>query len=582
MAEERTEPREINFRQMLPWTELFRSFQVALDPKKLLMAAGGILVMAFWWWVWSWAFYSLATKPEWGRTGPADWGEFQQDRRKWNVLHEAAGKDVEYTDANDLARNPEEFDKINAPVQAAISAIAKNPKASEFQTADGKIPIEGRPDGYHLMLDDQPYVIRAKPFGALRTLPWDEDRGPNPYLLVTGRAGPQWEAGRFWEWLFTKQLPVLIEPLIKFLKPVVYLFDPNAGLLNRIYFLIVVLGTLATWAFFGGAITRMAAVQVARNEKITLTDAVKFVCARYVSFLTAPPFPLAFVAVMVVLLAIFGLIHMIPIFGEIWDGLLWPLVLLAGLAMAVVLVGLVGWPMMYATISTEGSDSFDAISRSYSYVYQSPWHYVWYCVVALAYGAVVVFFVGFMGSLIVFLGKWGMSVGTWPARDPAFLFLGAPTSFGWRALLLEGSAAIGELSWWNYIGVALVSIWLGLVFLLILGFGYSYFWTATTIIYLLMRRKVDDTDMDEVYLEEDEGEESYSASTMMPAPSEPAAAGPSVTMIESPTLRSTGPPPAGHEPAAEAPAGAPGNPAGHETPSPAAGEDGSKPAAGPA
>ena len=77
--------------------------------------------------------------------------------------------------------------------------------------------------------------------------------------------------------------------------------------------------------------------------------------------------------------------------------------------MAVVLVGLVGWPMMYATISAEGSDSFDAISRSYSYVYQSPWHYIWYSLVAIGYGAVVVFFVGFMGSTIVYLGKWGVS-----------------------------------------------------------------------------------------------------------------------------------------------------------------------------
>src|SRR5262249_11781103 len=185
--------------------------------------------------------------------------------------------------------------------------------------------------------------------------------------------------------------------------------------------------------------------------------------ARYVSFFTAPLFPLAFVAVMVVLLAIFGLIHMIPILGEIWDGLLWPLVLLAGLAMAVVLVGLVGWPMMYATISTEGSDSFDAISRSYSYVYQSPWHYIWYCLVALGYGTVVVFFVGFMGSLIVYLGKWGVAQTPFieaAQRDPAFLFLWAPTSFGWYDLLRQGSPPVGEMKPWNYVGTALVTVWL--------------------------------------------------------------------------------------------------------------------------
>ena len=41
-------------------------------------------------------------------------------------------------------------------------------------------------------------------------------------------------------------------------------------------------------------------------------------------------------------------------------------------------------------------------------------------------------------------------------------------------------------------------------FLLVVGFGYSYFWSASTIVYILMRRYVDDTEMDEVYLEDDE------------------------------------------------------------------------------
>ena len=71
MAEEKTEPREINFRQMLPWTELFRGFQVALDPKKLLLAAAGILITAGWWWLWSVIFYAPREKPDWG-TGFAD------------------------------------------------------------------------------------------------------------------------------------------------------------------------------------------------------------------------------------------------------------------------------------------------------------------------------------------------------------------------------------------------------------------------------------------------------------------------------------------------------------------------------
>ncbi|HEY7424237.1 MAG TPA: hypothetical protein VH682_08390, partial [Gemmataceae bacterium] len=331
--------------------------------------------------------------------------------------------------------------------------------------------------------------------------------------------------------------------------------------------------TLATWAVFGGAITRIAAVQVARGEKIGLREAVRFTVKRILSYLMAPLFPLAFVFVILIFMAIFGIIHMIPVFGDIvWDGLLWWLMLICGLVMAVTLVGLVGWPLMSATISTEGTDSWEAVSRSYSYVYQKPWHYIWYSLVAIAYGAVLVFFVGFMGSLTVYLAKWGVSETpfiTKADREPTFLYVYAPTSFGWRTLLLEGATVHGEkvvdngeinsaayndylgrtdykgedkLNWWNKWGAVLVAIWLGIVFLLLLGFGYSYFWSASTIIYLLMRRHVDAAELDEVYLEEDEQEGPYGGHFTPPAPVSPSAVEPpSMTMVESPTLRTPAP-----------------------------------------
>src|SRR5207248_2453545 len=116
-----------------------------------------------------------------------------------------------------------------------------------------------------------------------------------------------------------------------------------------------------------------------------------------------------------------------------------------------VLVGLIGWPLMNATISVEGSDSFDALSRSYSYVYQAIWHYLWYGLVALFYGMALVFFVGLMASLIIFLPKWAVS--TTPGigsndpksdREPSYLFDYAPTSFGWRDLLISDSRFVEE------------------------------------------------------------------------------------------------------------------------------------------
>jgi hypothetical protein len=545
MAEEQVEPRPVNFRQWFPWTEIFTGFKVALDPKKLLLAAAGILFMAAWWWLMATIFYAPRHKPEWPKDYPvADykgedehtrknnaWARFREDRKMWNLLHEAAGTQPVWTDAGDLAETPDQHQAIKDDIEA------------------GRRPVQ------------------LKPYGKMVLWPWFEPRGENPYLLIAGRAGPAadntarivpTERGQFFSWFITEEVPVLIEPLVKFTRPVAFLLRPVVGFWNAIYFLLVLVGTVAIWGLFGGAITRIAAVQITRKERIGMSEAIRFTLSRWISFFSAPLIPLLIVLGFTLILAIFGLFHLIGGFGDIVvDGLFWFIPLGIGLCMAIVLIGLVGWPMMYATISTEGSDSFDALSRSYSYVFQSPWNYLWYCVVAIAYGMVLVFFVGLVGSMTVYLAKWGVSQTPFVRmtnREPEFLFVYAPTSFGWRDLLLRGSPAevngviqdqayanyLSTFKVYNHAGAYMVAAWLYLFFLLILGFGYSFFWTASTIIYLLMRQKVDDTDMNEVYLEEEELETPYAP---LPTETSPATSrgGPTLTMVDPPALKTNTP-----------------------------------------
>src|SRR5439155_11298034 len=118
-------------------------------------------------------------------------------------------------------------------------------------------------------------------------------------------------------WIRGYQAPALLEPLAKFFRPLVYLFAPGAGPVNHIYLFLVILWSLAVWALFGGAITRIAAVQVARtNERVGLTEALRFVWARYKAYFTAPLFPLLFLAVLTVILMIFGLLEgNVPVLG---------------------------------------------------------------------------------------------------------------------------------------------------------------------------------------------------------------------------------------------------------------------------
>ncbi|HYV35157.1 MAG TPA: hypothetical protein VE988_05600 [Gemmataceae bacterium] len=577
MAEEQFGTRRDTLKDLAPWTKLFTAFKIALDPKKLVLAGAGLLVMSLGWWVLSAVFFSMnADRPMWDSKQYPDsastdkvkrdeaWKEFKRDRHRWYLTYqmagtptmvessdEVAGKKIqvpkERKDVADLANSPEEYDELT-----------RNPALAKYKGD-------------------------FKPYGRFKTLPWFEYRGPNPVLLVADATeGPEVHASAtpagksegpgFLTWLRQDQAPVLLEPLFKFFEPIRFMFDAQAGFWNRVYLILIIVWSLATWAFFGGAITRIAAVQVARsNERISLKDAVKFVWIRYKAYLTAPIFPLLFLAALTFVLFFFGILEANTYaVGDILGPLFWPLVLLVGLIMAVVLVGLVGWPLMYTTISAEGSDSFDAISRSYSYVYQAPWHYLWYAFVAVVYGAVLVFFVGFMGSLVVYTSKWAVSLApSADSREPTYLFRWAPTSFGWRDLLLHKSthaelrevvntrghrqmvaeakvdSGSYESNAHNNIGAFIVSVWLYLFFLVIVGFGYSYFWTASTIIYLLMRQKVDDTELDEIHLEEEPEQPFPPPGMPPPGGTEPPKPAPSpLNMVEPPQMRMPAPTPA--------------------------------------
>ena len=596
MADDKAEPREINWRQRLPWTAIFQGFRVALDPNKLLLAALGILLMAFVWWALAAIFYASSEKPVWGGTYNArsdGFATFKSDRRAWNLLHEAAGNKEEKYEPEDFAESEADLRILRAAVPEVRTRAARGQTLEDM--LGGRLPLEVSDNEGNKVtvkasdeLVKNAWILHAdpiKPYGRMRTWPFYEDRGGNPYMLVTGRDvrfdedGRKhivpWEKGQFVEWLATRQAPVLLEPLIKMMRPVAYFLNPNAGALGKFYFLLAAIFTVAIWGVIGGAITRIAAVQVARQEKIGAREALSFALKRYLSFIFAPLVPLIIVLGIVILMILFGFLQMIPVLGDLLD-VFWVVMIVFGMIISGLLLGLVGWPLMSATVSVEGTDSWEAVSRSFSYVFGAPWHYIFYSFIALVYGAVLIFFVGFMGSAAVYFAKWGVqqtpglgAVG----RDPSYLFAYAPTSFEWRSILLKGAkggdqlvvddqgrinpetekAFRSELKFYNLFAAAVVSLWLMLFFLLILGFGYSYFWSASTIIYLLMRRKVDDTELDEVYLEEEEQESPYGAGATFPEikPAPTAAPASNVTMLESPTLRAApneeapAPPPSG-------------------------------------
>src|SRR5918999_659980 len=138
-----------------------------------------------------------------------------------------------------------------------------------------------------------------------------------------------------------------------------------------------------------------------------------------------------------------GLLSSIPYIGPIFNiimGALFILILAAGFVMTLVLLGTFGgFNLMYPTIAVEGSDSFDAISRSFSYVYARPWRMLLYTLVAIIYGALCYLFVRFFIFMMLALTHYFVGAG---------MFADAPSTAPLWSTMWRGPAAPpGRLSY---------------------------------------------------------------------------------------------------------------------------------------
>jgi hypothetical protein len=157
--------------------------------------------------------------------------------------------------------------------------------------------------------------------------------------------------------------------------------------------------------------------------------------------------------------------------------------------------------LMYPTIAVEGSDSFDAISRSFSYIYARPWRMLWYTIVAIIYGAFTFMFVRVFIWLTLAFTHRASCAWVWRQADSTQNAWGSiwPGSGLWH---LPYDIDFISLDAGDKIGAVLVAFWVYLVISLLGAYLISYYFSANTIIYYLMRREVDATELDDVYVEQ--------------------------------------------------------------------------------
>ena len=291
-------------------------------------------------------------------------------------------------------------------------------------------------------------------------------------------------------------------------KNVAYYFKAAGWALRHhfIYCIIFFLIYLSVISIAGGAICRIAALQFARGEKPGLTEALRFSTQRFTSFFLAPLTPIGIIIVPVLFIFILGLIGNIPWAGELIIGISMPLALIAGSLITVVLIGMfAGFNLMFPAIAYDGSDCFDSISRSFSYIYAKPWRMGFYTTIAAVYGAISYTFVRFFAFMLLFVTHLFLELGVWVENSENVSKLIAI----WPKLKFTKLISYKDVvttNWSESVGAFLIYLFLLAVLGLVVSFIISFYFSANTIIYSLMRNKVDNTALEDMYTYFDETE----------------------------------------------------------------------------
>jgi hypothetical protein len=257
------------------------------------------------------------------------------------------------------------------------------------------------------------------------------------------------------------------------------LLDPRNSWQTMAHALLCLVWLIVVWGFCGGAIARIAVVQVAMLRQPGIGEALRFSFNSAGSLIVAALCPLLVLALCGAIAASFGLLYRLPGVGPALAGgaLVAPLAL--GLVMVLVVAGLVaGWPLLHAAVAAGAEDALDAVSRTFGYLTQRLGAFLAVLVLVWFEGIVGLLLVDFLTGALARLTQWGLGL-TAPAGLVRAFFGGAGS---------PGSA----------VATATHAFWLGAVRLVAHGWAYSFFWTAAALIYLWLRHDVDGTPWSEI------------------------------------------------------------------------------------
>lgn len=247
--------------------------------------------------------------------------------------------------------------------------------------------------------------------------------------------------------------------------------------------LIVGVPMLIVLSVLGCIIARSAAVEFAQGRISDSSTTSSFVLRRVSHLLTGTIGPLVFAALLIGIIALGGFLISAPIVNII-GAMLYSLGLILGLIVTLVLImHLLALPLITPAIACEGTDGFDAVQRSYAYIAGRPLRALVFGAILFALGALAFSVFQFVVLGTIGLTDWTMQL---LANDAG-------------SRVLSGS---GELGATQPIAHNIIEFWRSLLQLVFAGYVISYFYTASTMLYLVIRRVCDGQETTELWYDE--------------------------------------------------------------------------------
>ena len=289
------------------------------------------------------------------------------------------------------------------------------------------------------------------------------------------------------------------------------LLNPIAGGLGHFIFSLLLWAALFwIWSGTGGIISRLAVLEYARDDLPTLGDARQLVRSKRGSYMLALVWPLIVIAFCAALNALGGLVASVPYVGRVllvFPG--YPLLVISAVGIVfVAVVSVLGFGIIMPAVSASGRGGLESWITACSYVLYGLRRFVCYTVVAGIIGIIAAVVAWALGEFLIYVIYKTVNIGFLPSM--AWLDYEA----GETGIALY-SAGTGWNGFFSTLMVALLMI----IRAVPAAYVFSYFFTANTVVFFLLRKEVDNVEIDEVY-EEEEGEEEVEGLV------EPAAAAP--------------------------------------------------------